>query len=101
MNMLNMDRLPNMPMGFPFCVIYDGSGGLYMSRESYESQEHFCLSDHRARTQSVTLSYTVPSKEKEEMSWRITVPSRGFSFHEKIPCTSYLGISAFKYFLAF
>ena len=97
MNMLNMNQLPNMPMGFPFRVVYDGSGGLYMSRESYEFQEHFCLSDHRVRTQSVTFSYTSPSKEQEDLSWRITVPSRGSSFHEKIPCKSYLGISAFRF----
>ena len=97
MNMLNMNQLPNMPMGFPFRVIYDGSGGLYMSRESYEFQELFCLSDHRARTQSVTFSYTAPSKEQEDLSWRITVPSRGSSFHEKIPCMLYLGVSAFRF----
>ena len=89
MNMLNMNRLPNMPMGFPFRVVYDGHGGSYISRESYEFQEHFCLSDHRARTQSVTFSYTAPSEEQQELSWRITVPSRGSSsFHENIPCTS-------------
>ena len=88
MNMLNMDRLPNMPMGFPFHVVYDGCGGSYISRESYEFHEHFCLSDHRGRTQSITFSYTAPSKEKEELSWRITVPSRESSFHRNIPCTS-------------
>jgi hypothetical protein len=89
MNMLNMNRLPNMPMGFPFRVVSDGhAGGLYISRESYEFQEHFCPSDHRARTQSVTFAYTAPSNDQEELSWRITVPSRGSSFHENIPCTS-------------
>ena len=91
MNMLNMDRLPNMPMGFPFRVVYNESGGLHMSRESYEFQEHFCPSDHRARTQSITFSYTAPSKEREELSWQVTVPSRGSSFYESIPGTVCLG----------
>ena len=34
--LMNMNWLPNMPMGFSFRVVYDGSGSLYMSRESYE-----------------------------------------------------------------
>ena len=97
MNMLNMDRLPNMPMGFPFRVVYDGHGGSYISRESYEFREHFCLSDHRARTQSVTFSYTAPSNEQKELSWRIAVPSRGSSFRENITCTSWLGISTYRF----
>lgn len=99
MNMLNMGRLPNVPMGFPFRIVYDGRGGLNISRESYEFQEHFCLSDHRARTRSVTFSYTAPSesKEQEELSWRITVPSRGSSFHENIPCSSWLGVSTCRF----
>ena len=94
MNMLNTDRLPNMPMGFPFRLLCDGRGGSYISRESYEFQEHFCLSDHRARTQSVIFSYTAPSNEQEELSWRITVPSRESSFNQKRPCTSWFGIPA-------
>ena len=98
MNMLNMNRLPNMPMGFPFRVVYDGNGSLYMSRESYEFQEHFCLSDHRARTQSATFSFNAPSKEQEQLSWRITVPSRGSSLHEKKPCTPWLGISGCRFY---
>ena len=88
MNMMNMNRL-----GFPFRVVYDGSRSLYVSPESYEFQERFCLSD-RARTQSVTFSFNAPSKEQEQLSWPITVPSRGSSFHERIPCTSWLGTLA-------
>ena len=34
--LMNMNWLPNMPMGFSFRVVYDGSGSLYMLRESYE-----------------------------------------------------------------
>ena len=94
MNMLNLDRLPNMPMGFPYRVVYDGSRSLYISRGSYKFQERFCLSDHQARTRSATFSFNAPSKEEEQLSWRITVPSRGSSFHERIPCTSRLGTLA-------
>ena len=52
MNMLNLNRLPNMPMGFPYRVVYDGSRSLYMSRESYKFQERFCLSDRRGHNLS-------------------------------------------------
>lgn len=95
MNMLAMNRLPNMPMGFPFRFLNDGRGGSYLSRESYEFQEHFCLSDHRARRQSVTFSYTAPSMEREQLSWQITVPSRESS-NWNTPGTSLLRIPACK-----
>lgn len=85
MNMLNGDRLPNMPMGFPFRIVDDRCGGSPVSRGPYEFQEHFCPSDHRGRTQSVTFSYS-PSEEREELSWRITVPSRESSLNKNIPC---------------
>jgi hypothetical protein len=94
MNMLNTNRLRNMPMGFPFRVVSVNAGhvGSYVSRESYEFQEYFCPSDHRGRTQTVNFSFTAPSTERDPLSWRITVPSRESSLDGNITCTPRLCI---------
>lgn len=90
-NSLKNNGLSHMPMGFPFHTVCDGRGGSYISRESYEFQEHFCPSDQRSRAQTVTFSYTAPplnnfdGRQEQRMSWRITVPSRESSY---MPCTS-------------
>ena len=91
-SMLNMNRLTSMPMGFPFRVVSDGYGrSAYISRESYEFQEHFCPSDQRSRTQIATFSYTAPPNEDSPMSWRITVPARNSLIDGNLPCTSVRG----------
>lgn len=87
-NRLNMNCLPNMPMGFPFRVFDDGRGVPYVSRESYEFEEQFCLSDHGARTASVKFSYTAPANEGEQLLWRITVPTRESVLNGNIPSRS-------------
>ena len=88
-SMVDTNRLPNMPTGFPFHYVYDGNtqSGV-ISYESYEFHQRFSPSDQRSRPQTATFSFTAPSGEGQYLSWQITVPWRELPSNLRIPCTS-------------
>jgi len=79
-NQLNQGQMPNMPAGFPFHYVMDGSGCAYVSEAPYEFEER-CLSMYGgpAEVQTATFSFMDPATSSRTRGcnkyiWKIALP---------------------------
>jgi len=72
--LLNENKLRNMPVGFPFHVRAQNSDEIRLSHAPYEFKEYFATSDNRSRSRCATFSYSL--SRSGMMTWRITAPGR-------------------------